>query len=318
MEFFRIRRDIRFMRFARFFNLISALTFVVAVALLTARGLHLSIEFTGGTSLEVNFPQAVELEKIKAALPESLRSAEPQLQLFGTPRDVLIQMRLHEKESSAQQAQSMMEALRKIDAGAQLRRAEYTGAQVGSELARDGAIALLFVIVGITLYLAMRFEWKFALAGILANLHDVVIILGLFALFQWEFSLTVLAAILAVLGYSVNESVIIFDRVRETFRNQRRMTPREVMDHSITGTMSRTIITHGLTQTMVVTMLLFGGAALHYFALALTIGILFGIYSSVFVAAGLALWFGVKREDLLSHAKPSTLNRDDPNAGAVV
>jgi preprotein translocase subunit SecF len=212
-----------------------------------------------------------------------------------------------------------MASLKADNAGVSLRRTEFVGPQVGKELAQDGLTALSLVIVGIMIYLAMRFEWKFAVAAIIANLHDVIIILGFFAFFQWEFSLPVLAAVLAVLGYSVNESVVIFDRIRENFRRLRKLDTVGIIDNAITSTISRTIITHGSTQLMVLSMLLFGGPTLHYFALALTIGILFGIYSSVFVAAAIAMWLGVKREDLI---KGGGAKRDadpnDPNSGAVV
>ncbi len=300
MEFFRIRRDIPFMRHALIFNAISVITFVLAVGFLAARGLHLSVEFTGGTVMEVAYPQAADLEKTRAAI-EGLGFSEAQVQNFGTSRDVLIRLPLREGVTSDQQAKQVMDALRTVDPGVEQRRNEFVGPQVGKELASDGALALLMVVGGIMIYLAIRFEWKYAVAAIIANLHDVVIILGFFAAFQWEFSLSVLAAVLAVLGYSVNESVVIFDRVREKFRERRAksMTTPEVLDHAITSTISRTIITHGSTQIMVLSMLLFGGPTLFYFALALTIGILFGIYSSVFVAAAIAMWLGVKREDLL-------------------
>jgi preprotein translocase subunit SecF len=300
MEFFRIRRDIPFMRHALVFNLISVLTFVAAVGFLAVRGLHLSIEFTGGTVLEVSYPQAADLGNIRRSV-EQLGFTDAQVQNFGTARDVMIRLPLRKGESSARQSEQVMAALQAQDAKAELRRVEFVGPQVGAELATDGALALLFVVIGIMAYLAVRFEWKFAVAAIVANLHDVVIILGFFAAFQWEFSLSVLAAVLAVLGYSVNESVVIFDRVREKFRDRaaRTMTPPQVLDHAITSTISRTIITHGSTQLMVLSMLIFGGPTLHYFALALTIGILFGIYSSVFVAAAIAMWLGVRREDLV-------------------
>ena len=304
MEFFRIRRDIPFMRHALAFNIVSLLTFVAAVAFLAVRGLHFSIEFTGGTVLEVSYPQAAELGAIRKTV-ENLGFTDAQVQNFGTARDVMIRLPLRKGETSARQSEQVMQALKAQDAKAELRRVEFVGPQVGEELATDGALALLFVVAGIMIYLAMRFEWKFAVAAIVANLHDVVIILGFFAAFQWEFSLSVLAAVLAVLGYSVNESVVIFDRVREKFRERaaRSMSAPEVLDHAITSTISRTIITHGSTQLMVLSMLIFGGPTLHYFALALTIGILFGIYSSVFVAAGIAMWLGVKREDLIKPAR---------------
>ncbi len=318
MEFFKIQRDIPFMRHALVLNLISALTFAAAVFFLVTRGLHLSVEFTGGTLMEVSYTQAADLERVRGGIAR-LGYTDVQVQNFGTARDVLIRMPAVKGVSSAQQSEQVMATLKALDASASLRRSEFVGPQVGDELALDGLKALAFVVVGIMIYLALRFEWKFAVAAIIANLHDVIIILGFFAFFQWEFSLPVLAAVLAVLGYSVNESVVIFDRIRENFRRYRKMDTVAIIDNAITSTISRTIITHGSTQLMVLSMLLFGGPTLHYFALALTIGILFGIYSSVFVAAAIAMWLGVKREDLVKAggAKRDT-DPDDPNTGAVV
>ena len=316
MEFFRIRRDIPFMRHALVFNAISFITFLAAVFFLFSRGLHLSVEFTGGTLVEVAYAQPADLEKARAQIGK-LGLTDVQVQNFGSARDVLIRMPAIKGVSSAQQTDQVMAALKEADASAELRRSEFVGPQVGDELATDGLMALAFVVVGIMIYLAFRFEWKYSVAAILANLHDVVIILGFFAFFQWEFSLPVLAAVLAVLGYSVNESVVIFDRIRENFRRYRKMTTIQIIDNAITSTISRTIITHGSTQLMVLSMLLFGGATLHYFALALTIGILFGIYSSVFVAAAIAMWLGIRREDLVKSVKKEG-DPDDPNAGAVV
>ncbi len=303
MEFFRIKRDIPFMKNALAFNVVSLVTFLLAVFFLFTRGLHFSIEFTGGTVMEVAYKQTANIEAVRKTV-ETLGYADSQVQNFGTSRDVMIRLPLKAGLSSAKQSDEVMAALEKATPGVEKRRVEFVGPQVGKELATDGALALLVVVIGIMIYLAFRFEWKFAVAGIIANLHDVIIILGFFAFFQWEFSLSVLAAVLAVLGYSVNESVVIFDRIRENFRKMRKATTTEVIDNAITSTMSRTIITHGSTQMMVLSMLLFGGPTLHYFALALTIGILFGIYSSVFVAAAIAMWLGVKREDLVKPVKP--------------
>jgi preprotein translocase subunit SecF len=304
MEFFRIRRDIPFMKNALIFNAISLLTFLLAVFFLATRGLHFSIEFTGGTVMEVAYAQVADVDKIRKTV-EGLGYQDAQVQNFGTAKDVLIRLPIQKGVTTADQADKVLAALKTSDPSVERRRVEFVGPQVGDELARDGALALLFVVLGIMAYLAIRFEWKYSVAAIIANLHDVIIILGFFAFFQWEFSLSVLAAVLAVLGYSVNESVVIFDRVREKFRERgaKNMTTPQVLDHAITSTISRTIITHGSTQIMVLSMLLFGGPTLHYFAVALTIGILFGIYSSVFVAAALAMWLGVKREDLIKPAK---------------
>src|SRR4051812_2142237 len=298
------------------FNVVSLVTFLAAVFFLTTRGLHLSVEFTGGTVMEVSYSQPAEIEQVRRTV-SSLGYADVQVQNFGTARDVLIRLPAQKGVSSAQQSERTIQALKATDPAVTLRRVEFVGPQVGEELATDGLKALAMVVAGIMIYLAVRFEWKFAVAAIVANLHDVVIILGFFAFFQWEFSLAVLAAVLAVLGYSVNESVVIFDRIRENFRRYRKMNTIQTIDNAITSTISRTIITHGSTQMMVLSMLLFGGATLQYFALALTIGILFGIYSSVFVAAAIAMWLGIKREDLVKSASRKD-DPNDPNAGATV
>ncbi len=344
MEFFRIRRDIPFMRHALVLNAISLLTFAAAVFFLATRGLHLSIEFTGGTLVEVQYAQAADIDRTRGSA-EALGLGEVQVQNFGTSRDVLIRVPVRGDVQQSEVSARVFGALCQAEGGTvqtreyttpqgeqvsrpacaaaggteplKLMRTEFVGPSVGAELARDGALALAMTILGIMAYLALRFEWKFSVAGIVANLHDVVIILGFFAFFQWEFSLAVLAAVLAVLGYSVNESVVIFDRVRETFRKFRKMSTSQTIDHAITSTISRTMITHGSTLVMVVSMLIFGGPTLFYFALALTIGILFGIYSSVFVAAAIVMWLGVKREDLVKPGVKET-DPDDPNAGAVV
>jgi preprotein translocase subunit SecF len=345
MEFFRIRRTIPFMRYSLYFNAASAITFLIAVGFLILRGLNLSIEFTGGTVMEMSYRAPANLESIRATIDKQ-GWGDFQVQSFGSASDVLIRLPVRKGFSSGQQAEIVMSALtadpsageatecaglhkeyadfvkrpqaeRTTEASSallahqkelagrctELRRVEFVGPQVGAELAYDGALALLFVCVFIMLYLAVRFEWKFSVAAIVANFHDVVLVVGMFSIFRWEFSLPVLAAVLAVLGYSVNESVIIFDRVREHFRTMRKATATEVIDSAITATISRTIITHGCTLMMTVTMLLFGGPALHYFALALTLGICFGVYSSVFVAAAIARYLGVRREDLVKPAK---------------
>ena len=340
MEFFKIKRDIPFMRHALIFNVISALTFVAAVFFLLHRQLHFSVEFTGGTVMELRYPHAADQEKVRHTL-EKLGYEQPEVSSFGTAQDVMLRLPIMRGQAAANASSAVFSAVCAAESGAtravpavtdkgehitktgcytpanaeavSLQRVEFVGPQVGEELAQNGLNALVMVIIGVMIYLAIRFEWKFAVAAIVANLHDVVIILGFFAFFQWEFSLTVLAAVLAVLGYSVNESVVIFDRIRENFRKQRRSSVTEVIDSAITSTISRTIITHGCTQMMVLSMLFFGGQTLHYFAVALTIGIGFGIYSSVFVAAAIAMWLGVKREDLIKPVKEK-----DETDGAVV
>jgi preprotein translocase subunit SecF len=306
MEFFRFRRDIPFMRYALIFNVISAITFVLAVFFLATRGLNLGVDFRGGTVIEVSYGHAVDFNRLRAAV-DKLNLGEYSAQSFGTSNTALIRLPLKEGISSAKLSEQVMNTLKADDPTATQQRVEFVGPQVGKELFENGALALLLVSAGIVGYLAMRFEWRFAVAAIIANLHDIVIILGFFALFQWEFSLPVLAAILAVLGYSVNESVVVADRIRENFRKMRKASVTHVIDNAITSTMSRTIITHGSTQLMVTSMLLFGGETLHYFALALTIGILFGIYSSVLVMAPLVMWMGVSREDLVKPEKKQGL-----------
>ena len=314
MEFFRIQKDIPFMRHALKFNIISLATFLLAVVLLFSKGLHLSVEFTGGTLIEVNYEQSADLEKIRGSLGKAGFS-DYSVQNFGSSQDVMIRLPLKGEQNTAQQGESVIKALAADAPGASLRRVEFVGPQVGKELAENGAMALLLVIIGIMIYLAFRFEWRFSVSAIIANLHDVIIILGFFAFFQWEFSLSVLAAVLAVLGYSVNESVVVFDRVRETFKRVRGLTTPQVLDHAITSTISRTIITHGSTQMMVLAMLIFGGETLYYFSLALTIGILFGIYSSVLVASPLVMWLGVSREQFI---KPKKVVEGANEDGAVV
>ncbi|WP_153132920.1 protein translocase subunit SecF [Dechloromonas hortensis] len=314
MEFFRIHKDIPFMRHALTFNVISLVTFVLAVVFLFTKGLHLSVEFTGGTLIETHYEQTADLEKVRNALGKAGFS-DYAVQNFGSSQDVMIRLPLKSEQNSNQIGEAVMKALEADAPGSELRRVEFVGPQVGKELAENGAMALLLVIIGIVIYLAFRFEWRFSVSAIIANLHDVVIILGFFAFFQWEFSLSVLAAILAVLGYSVNESVVVFDRVRETFKSKRGLSTPEVLDHAITSTISRTIITHGCTQMMVLSMLVFGGETLHYFAMALTIGICFGIYSSVLVASPLVMWLGVSREQFI---KPKKVIEGANEDGAVV
>ncbi|MGM9513377.1 protein translocase subunit SecF [Roseateles sp. DB2] len=345
MELFRIKRDIPFMKHALVFNAISFLTFAAAVFFLITRGLHYSIEFTGGTVIEVEYAQSADIEKTRSTV-EHMGFGEVSVQKFGTSHDVMIRLparkefkqtevvdkvfkelctaeqgQVSERQTVSDKGEAISKKVCTTAANAEplkFSRSEVVGPSVGAELAADAAKALAMTVIGIMVYLAFRFEWKFAVAGIIANLHDVVIILGFFAFFQWEFSLSVLAAVLAVLGYSVNESVVIFDRVREAFRKYRKLSTHEVIDHAITSTMSRTFITHGCTQLMVLSMLLFGGPTLKFFAVALTIGICFGIYSSVFVAAAIAMWLGVKREDLVKVGSSTKEDPDDPNAGAVV
>ena len=344
MEFFRIKHDIPFMRHVLVLNAVSFITFLAAVFFIATKGLNPSIEFTGGTLVEVEYAGTADINRTRG-LVEQLGFGEVQVQKFGTSRDVLIRLPVRGDLKQDEVSTLVFDTLCKAEQGSigtkqyttpqgeqvsrpactradgseplKLTRTEFVGPSVGEELYTNGALALGVTILGIMAYLAIRFEWKFAVAGIVANLHDVVIILGFFAFFQWEFSLAVLAAILAVLGYSVNESVVIFDRIRESFRKYRKLDTKETIDRAITSTISRTVMTHGSTQIMVLSMLIFGGPTLHHFSVALTIGILFGIYSSIFVAAGIVLWLGARREDLIKTG-PKESDPNDPNAGAVV
>ena len=309
MELFRIKKDIPFMSYGRITTAISLVTFILAVFFLTIKGLNYGVDFTGGTVMEVNYPQAANIDGIRKAV-DSIGLKDATVQNFGTSHDVLIRLPLKKDLSIAQLSETVTKALQVADPKAEVRRVESVGSQVGDELFSNGGLALLLVCAGIMIYLAIRFEWRFAVAAIIANMHDVVIILGFFAFFQWEFNLTVLAAILAVLGYSVNESVVVFDRVRENFRKMRKASVVQVIDNAITRTMSRTIITHAMTQTMVGSMLLLGGEVLHNFALALTIGILFGIYSSVLVACPIAMWLGVNRANLIGDVEKKATDKD--------
>ncbi len=312
MELFRFERDIPFMKWRRAGAIASIIAFILAIFFISTKGLNLGVDFTGGTVLEVGYTQTADLEKIRGVLI-GLEMPDASVQNFGTSREVLIRLPIKPEFSSAQLSEIVLDALREADSSVEMRRVEFVGPQVGQELLENGALALLFVSLGIVAYLAIRFEWKFGIAGIIANLHDVIIILGFFSFFQWEFSLTVLAAVLAILGYSVNESVVIFDRIRENFRKLRKSSVTQVIDSAITQTMSRTIITHGSTQMVVIAMLLFGGEVLYYFSLALTIGILFGIYSSIMVGSSIIVLLGVKREDLVKLEKKPL-----ENDGAVV
>lgn len=309
MELFRIKSDIPFMSYGRLTTAISLITFLLAIFFLWSKGLHYGVDFTGGTAMEVSYPQAANIEGIRKAIADT-GLEDVTVQNFGTSQDVLIRLPLVKEMSIAKLSETVTTALKNADASVEVRRVESVGSQVGDELYANGGLALLLVCVGIMAYLAIRFEWRFAVAAIIANMHDVVIILGFFAFFQWEFNLTVLAAILAVLGYSVNESVVVFDRVRENFRKMRKASVVQVIDNAITRTMSRTVITHAMTQTMVGSMLLFGGEVLHNFALALTIGILFGIYSSVLVACPIAMWLGVNRANLIGDVEKKSNERE--------
>ena len=303
MEIFRVKKDIPFMSYRRLSAIISILTFVLAVSFLGLKGLNLGVDFTGGTIMEVKYAEQTNIQSIRNTLAE-INLQDAQVQNFGTAKDVLIRLPLRNDLSIAELSEKVLASLKEKNSSVEIMRVESVGAQIGEELYEDGALAILFVCLGIVLYLSFRFEWRFAVAAIIANMHDVIIILGFFALFQWEFNLTVLAAVLAVLGYSVNESVVVFDRVRENFKRMRKSKVEDVINNAITRTMSRTIMTHLSTQTVVISMLIFGGEILNNFALALTIGILFGIYSSIMVGCPLAMWLGTNQSNLARTEDP--------------
>ena len=312
MEIFRVKKDIPFMKYSKISAVVSILTFLLSVTFLFTSGLNLGVDFTGGTIMEVSYPDAPDVQEIRKTL-ESIDLKDAQVQNFGTAKDILIRLPIRKDQSIANLSSEVTAALKLDNSLMEVKRIEAVGSQVGDELYENGALAILFVCLGIVLYLSMRFEWRFAIAAIIANMHDVIIILGFFAFFQWEFNLTVLAAVLAVLGYSVNESVVVFDRVRENFKKMRRASVAEVINNAITRTMSRTIMTHLSTQTVVISMLIFGGEILHNFSLALTIGILFGIYSSIMVGCPMAMWLGTDQSNLVGNNPEG----DQKNEGVV-
>ena len=298
MELFRIKNDIPFMKYSRSTGFVSAAMFIFAVVFLVWKGLNLGVDFTGGTVMEVRYAKAAEIQNIREYLA-SHGYPETSVQNFGASQDVLIRLAVKPDLSSAKLSEQVMAVLQQQAPDVKLQRVEFVGPQVGKELLYDGSLALLAVSAGIMLYLALRFEWRFAVGAIVATMHDVVIIVGVFAFFQWEFSLTVLAALLAILGYSVNDTVVVYDRIRENFRKMRKGTVPEIIDNAITRTLSRTVITHVTTQLMVFSMLFLGGEILFYFSVALTIGIIVGTYSSVLVASPIVMWLGVSREDFI-------------------
>mgnify|MGYP001043533764 CR=1 FL=1 len=302
IELFHLKRDIPFMRWARSTIYVSLLFIFGAIALLATKGLNLGVDFTGGTVMEMGYPAAADVPAIRAALARN-GYADAQVQNFGTSTDVLIRLPVKPGVTSAQLSEKVLVVLKEADARVELRRVEFVGPQVGNELFEDGSLAMLVVSLGIVLYLALRFEWRFAIGAIFATAHDIFIVLGLWSLFQWEFSLTVLAAVLAVLGYSVNDTVVVFDRIRENFKKTRSNDVASIMDNAKTATLSRTVITSGTTLLMVLAMLFLGGEVLYGFALALAIGIVVGTYSSVLVASPIVMWLGVSREDFVKPVK---------------
>lgn len=305
LELFRLQRDIPFMRWARSTIFISVALIIGSLVLLATRGLNLGVDFTGGTVMEIGYPGAADIPAIRAHLAKN-GYGDAQVQTFGRASDVLIRLPVKPGVTSAQLSERVIDVLRAQEPQAELRRVEFVGPQVGRELFEDGSLALLVVSIGIVIYLALRFEWRFAVGAIFATAHDIFIVLGVWSAFQWEFSLTVLAAILAVLGYSVNDTVVVFDRIRENFRKTRLTDVAAIMDNAKTATLSRTVITSGTTLMVVLAILFFGGEVLWGFAMALAIGIVVGTYSSVLVASPIVLWLGVSREDFIKPPRPES------------
>jgi preprotein translocase subunit SecF len=275
---------------------------LISLVLLFTRGLSFGIDFTGGTLIEVAYPDAVELGGIRDVLEEAGFS-DIQVQHFGTARDVLIRIAPRADTASAKLSEDVMTALKSADTAVEKRRVEFVGPQVGGELTEQGGLAVLYSLIGILIYVAMRFEYRFSLGAVAALIHDVIITLGVFSLFQVEFDLTVLAAILAVIGYSLNDTIVVFDRIRENFRKMRKGSPTEIMNASINQTLSRTLMTSGTTMMVLVALFLLGGEIIHSFALALIVGVFVGTYSSIFVAGALSLALGVSKADLMSVEK---------------
>jgi preprotein translocase subunit SecF len=298
MEFFSKKTNIDFMGKRRLAIVLSSVLILASIASLVVRGLNFGIDFTGGTLIEVGYPEAADLGGLREVLREA-GYGDVQMQHFGTSRDVLVRVAPRADRASAQISEEILAALKRADAGVEMRRVEFVGPQVGEELTEQGGLAMLYALIGILIYVSLRFEYRFSLGAVAALVHDVVITLGIFSFAQIEFDLTVLAALLAVIGYSLNDTIVVFDRVRENFRKIRKGGSEQVMNISVNETLSRTIMT-GVTTLLVLTALVFlGGEVIHAFALALIIGIFVGTYSSIYVAGALALLLGVSKADLM-------------------
>jgi preprotein translocase subunit SecF len=286
----------------------SGVVLLICLLSLAVRWLNLGLDFTGGTLIEVGYPAPVEIPQVREVLAEE-GFGSAQTQHFGTSSEVLIRIAPQKELNSAAVSSRVLAALQAQDAGVEMRRVEFVGPKVGDELIEDGGLAMLYALICILIYVTLRFEWRLALGTIAAIVHDVIITLGIFSLFQIEFDLTVLAAVLAVIGYSVNDSVVVLDRIRENFRKMRKGSAITVMNASINQTLARTVMTSLTTLLAVVVLFLFGGAAIRNFSLALIIGILVGTYSSIYVASSTALLLGISREDLLPRAKEEADDR---------
>ncbi|WP_455234142.1 protein translocase subunit SecF [Thiogranum longum] len=303
--------QIDFMGRRRLAAVFSAVLIIVAIASLFARGLSFGIDFTGGTLIEVAYPDAVDLGGIRDVLQDA-GYGDAQVQHFGTARDVLIRVAPRQDRASALISEEIVSSLKNADAAIEMRRQEFVGPQVGEELTEQGGLAMLYALIGILIYVALRFEYRFSLGAVAALVHDVIITLGVFSLLQIEFDLTVLAALLAVIGYSLNDTIVVFDRIRENFRKMRKGTPEQVMNTSINQTLSRTLMTSFTTLLVLLALFFLGGEIIHSFALALIVGVFIGTYSSIFVAGSSALALGVSKADLMPVEKEGAKVDDNP------
>jgi preprotein translocase subunit SecF len=311
MEFFKKRTNIDFMGKRKRWYAISAALIAASIVLLLVRGLNLGIDFTGGVVMEVSFPQAADLDKVRGALAQK-GYGDSVVQSFGTSRDVLIRLLPEEGKNVNAVGQDVLAAVKSYDGAAELRRTEVVGAQVGAELAEQGALAALFAFLMIMIYVALRFQWKLGVGSIVAALHDPIIILGIFAATQLTFDLPALAAVLAVVGYSLNDTVVVFDRIRERFILTRKGTPEEIVNLAINETLSRTLMTSVTTMIAVLALLFIAGDMLRAFSIALTIGIIVGTYSSIYIASAIALDLKLTARDLLPVKKEEGAVDDMP------
>ena len=294
------RTRIDFMGRRRLALALSGALLLVSLASLAVRGLQFGIDFTGGVLVEVGYPRAVELAAVREALAAEPAFRDVVVQHFGTSRDVLIRLAPQEGRSDAEVSTRVLEVLRRAEPEVELRRVEFVGPQVGRELAEKGALAMLFALIGILIYVTLRFEWRFAVGSVAALVHDVLVTLGFFSVFAIEFDLSVLAAVLAVIGYSLNDTIVVYDRIRENFRRVRKGTPVEVVNASINQTLARTLMTSLTTLLVLTALLAMGGEIIRGFAIALIVGVVVGTYSSIYVASAAALALGVSRKDLVA------------------
>lgn len=302
MQIFKGKLNIDFMGKRYITVVLSGLMIAVAIGSLIFKGLNLGIDFTGGTLIEVAYPQPVELETVRTALADT-GFEQAQAQHFGGSRDVLIRIAPRDGKGSAQLSEDVLAALRMEDANVDMRRVEFVGPQVGEELTEQGALAMIYALIGILIYIMIRFQWRFAPGAVAALVHDVLIIVGVFSFFQIDFNLTVVAALLAVIGYSLNDTIVVFDRIRENFRKMRKRTPLEIMNASINQTLARTLMTSITTLLVLVSLFVFGGEVIHAFSLALILGVVVGTYSSIYVASTATLALGVTKADLMPPKK---------------